>query len=221
MRAVRPCLREAQPRLTVRCAESAVAPPLLRIGNDTADLVIHARYVMTVDASDTLKENHAVVVEGGAIKAILPSDEARSVYRGVWAQPRARGERSSRSGASLHSPRPSPAHGTAAKVVERPSHVLMPGMVNAHTHAAMNNMRGVADDLPLLDVRGPVPPRPTSSAHARRPRHAPLGPDPVAYAAHLADGGQVHGQGLHSRWVICALTLCVRRGQRARRFQPP
>lgn len=29
------------------------------------------------------------------------------------------------------------------------SHVLIPGLVNAHTHAAMTLMRGIADDLPL------------------------------------------------------------------------
>ncbi|MGR2913499.1 TRZ/ATZ family hydrolase [Acidithiobacillus ferrivorans] len=29
-------------------------------------------------------------------------------------------------------------------------HVLMPGLVNAHTHAAMTLMRGLADDLPLM-----------------------------------------------------------------------
>ena len=32
---------------------------------------------------------------------------------------------------------------------ERPSHVLLPGLVNAHTHAAMTLFRGLADDLPL------------------------------------------------------------------------
>ena len=30
------------------------------------------------------------------------------------------------------------------------SHVLMPGLVNAHTHAAMTLLRGLADDTPLL-----------------------------------------------------------------------
>lgn len=30
-------------------------------------------------------------------------------------------------------------------------HVLMPGMINSHTHAAMNHMRGIADDLPLME----------------------------------------------------------------------
>ncbi len=39
---------------------------------------------------------------------------------------------------------------------DRPSHVLLPGLVNAHTHAAMSLFRGLADDLPLerwLDER--------------------------------------------------------------------
>ncbi len=37
----------------------------------------------------------------------------------------------------------------AGAVVNRPGHVLIPGLVNAHTHAAMTVFRGVADDLPL------------------------------------------------------------------------
>ncbi len=31
-----------------------------------------------------------------------------------------------------------------------PTHALMPGLINAHTHAAMTLMRGLADDLPLM-----------------------------------------------------------------------
>ena len=34
--------------------------------------------------------------------------------------------------------------------IELPGHVLIPGLVNAHTHAAMTLMRGLADDLPLM-----------------------------------------------------------------------
>lgn len=41
-----------------------------------------------------------------------------------------------------------------AEVVERPSHVLMPGLINAHTHAAMTLFRGLADDLPLQQWLG-------------------------------------------------------------------
>ena len=37
----------------------------------------------------------------------------------------------------------------AAARIDRPGHVLLPGLVNAHTHAAMTLFRGLADDLPL------------------------------------------------------------------------
>jgi len=33
---------------------------------------------------------------------------------------------------------------------ERPDHLLIPGLVNAHGHAAMTLLRGLADDLPLM-----------------------------------------------------------------------
>lgn len=32
-----------------------------------------------------------------------------------------------------------------------PQHVLIPGLINLHTHAAMTLLRGIADDLPLMD----------------------------------------------------------------------
>jgi len=38
---------------------------------------------------------------------------------------------------------------SAGEVIERPSHVLIPGLVNAHTHAAMTLFRGFADEIPL------------------------------------------------------------------------
>jgi 5-methylthioadenosine/S-adenosylhomocysteine deaminase len=34
-------------------------------------------------------------------------------------------------------------------LIERPDHVLLPGFINAHTHASMTLLRGIADDLPL------------------------------------------------------------------------
>ncbi len=39
----------------------------------------------------------------------------------------------------------------AAQQIELSGHAVMPGMVNAHTHAAMSLLRGFADDLPLMD----------------------------------------------------------------------
>jgi 5-methylthioadenosine/S-adenosylhomocysteine deaminase len=37
-----------------------------------------------------------------------------------------------------------------AERVSLPSHVLIPGLVNLHTHAAMTLFRGIGDDLPLM-----------------------------------------------------------------------
>ena len=39
---------------------------------------------------------------------------------------------------------------TAAEHIQLDQHVLTPGLVNLHTHAAMSLMRGLADDLPLM-----------------------------------------------------------------------
>jgi 5-methylthioadenosine/S-adenosylhomocysteine deaminase len=39
----------------------------------------------------------------------------------------------------------------AQQSVDLPHHALIPGFVNAHTHAAMSLFRGLADDLPLME----------------------------------------------------------------------
>ncbi len=39
----------------------------------------------------------------------------------------------------------------ATAEIELPAHALIPGLVNAHTHAAMTLLRGLADDLHLMD----------------------------------------------------------------------
>ena len=39
----------------------------------------------------------------------------------------------------------------ADETVDLPTHALIPGLINAHTHAAMCLFRGLADDLPLMD----------------------------------------------------------------------
>ena len=38
----------------------------------------------------------------------------------------------------------------AETIVDKPGHALIPGLINAHTHAAMSLMRGLADDMPLM-----------------------------------------------------------------------
>ena len=83
------------------------------------DLLIEARWVATVE-SETVLKNHAVAIDKGRIKTILPASEARPRY-----SPR-----------TLH---------------VLPDHILIPGLINLHTHAAMSLMRGIADDLPLME----------------------------------------------------------------------
>ncbi|MDO8706160.1 MAG: TRZ/ATZ family hydrolase [Sulfuricaulis sp.] len=39
----------------------------------------------------------------------------------------------------------------AAETIDLSHHALIPGLINAHTHAAMSLFRGLADDLPLMD----------------------------------------------------------------------
>jgi len=40
---------------------------------------------------------------------------------------------------------------TASEVLDGPHRIVMPGLVNGHSHAAMTLLRGVADDLALMD----------------------------------------------------------------------
>ena len=38
-----------------------------------------------------------------------------------------------------------------AEHIDKQSHALIPGLINAHTHAAMSLFRGIADDVPLME----------------------------------------------------------------------
>ncbi len=38
-----------------------------------------------------------------------------------------------------------------ADIIDLPNHIIMPGLVNTHTHASMSLFRGLANDLPLMD----------------------------------------------------------------------
>ncbi len=89
--------------------ENPVHPP---------DLIIAARWIIPVEPANQVLEDHALVVRGGRIAAIMPREAAEEAF-------------------------------PSASLLERPTHVLLPGLVNAHTHAAMTLLRGFADDLPL------------------------------------------------------------------------
>ena len=85
-----------------------------------ADTIIEARWVLPVEPARNVLPDHAVVINGGRIVALLPAAEARINY----------------------SPK---------RHVVLGEHALIPGLINLHTHAAMTLLRGLADDLALMD----------------------------------------------------------------------
>lgn len=116
------------------------------------DLAIEARHVAPVVPAGVL-EQHSVIVDGGAILAVLPTAEARQQFR----------------------PR---------ETVSLTEHLLIPGLVNTHTHAAMTLMRGLADDLPLMEwLTGHI--WPTEARH--------VGPDFVRDGTRLAVAESIRG----------------------------
>ena len=84
------------------------------------DTLIHARWIIPVEPESVTYENHSLVIDGGRIIDLLPSDLARQKY------------------SSIHSD-------------NLGEHALLPGLINCHTHAAMVLLRGIADDLHLMD----------------------------------------------------------------------
>ncbi|MEA3274827.1 MAG: TRZ/ATZ family hydrolase [Pseudomonadota bacterium] len=83
-----------------------------------ADLLVHAQWILPVDAEERILVDHSLSASQGRIQAILPTTEARATV-------------------------------TAECELDLPGHVLIPGLINAHTHSPMTLLRGLADDLPL------------------------------------------------------------------------
>jgi 5-methylthioadenosine/S-adenosylhomocysteine deaminase len=88
--------------------------------------LIHPRWVVPVEPAGSVLEGHVVAVRDGRIEAIVPFEEASAPFA---------------DGSERYE---------AYERIDLPDHVLIPGLVNAHTHAAMSLMRGLADDLPLM-----------------------------------------------------------------------
>ncbi|WP_031437829.1 TRZ/ATZ family hydrolase [Methylobacter tundripaludum] len=84
------------------------------------DTLIHARWIIPVEPESVTYEHHTLVIDGGRIIDLLPTDLAKQKYQG-----------------------------TTTENLE--NHALLPGLINSHTHAAMTLMRGIADDLQLMD----------------------------------------------------------------------
>jgi 5-methylthioadenosine/S-adenosylhomocysteine deaminase len=86
------------------------------------DKIIFARWIVPVIPESVVLEDHAVLVSAGVISAILPAAQVRS----------------------------SSAFNAATEIIELNDHILLPGLINAHGHAAMSLLRGYADDRPLM-----------------------------------------------------------------------
>ena len=82
------------------------------------DTLITARWVIPVDATDSVLPDHSIAVSGNKIVAVLPSTQARECF-------------------------------ASTNVVDLNTHAIIPGLVNAHTHAAMTLFRGTAEDKSL------------------------------------------------------------------------
>ncbi len=83
------------------------------------DELIESRWIVPVEPSGVILEDHALALAGGKIVAIEPTVEARRHFR-------------------------------PARTTILPHHVLTPGLINLHTHAAMTLLRGIGDDLALM-----------------------------------------------------------------------
>lgn len=84
--------------------------------------ILIPQWLLTVNQKFEVLSDYAVVIEANRIQNILPAAELKQDQE--YAQ---------------------------AEVIDLPNHVLMPGLVNAHTHTPMSLLRGFADDLPLMD----------------------------------------------------------------------
>ena len=79
-------------------------------------------WIITVNQAFEILENTAIVIEQDRIVQLLPAEEITSLE--VYAE---------------------------AEIVDLSSHVVMPGLINAHTHASMSLFRGMGSDLHLMD----------------------------------------------------------------------
>ena len=84
--------------------------------------------------------DHSILIKGGVVVTVNAADEIIEDGYVLIEE-----DRIVRLGEAGDAP---PGHGVG-KVIDAHGCVVMPGLVNTHTHAAMSCLRGLADDLPL------------------------------------------------------------------------
>ncbi|MFV2061567.1 MAG: TRZ/ATZ family hydrolase [Gammaproteobacteria bacterium] len=86
----------------------------------TIDTLIHASWIITVNANNDILHDHSVVIKDGKIIDILATSDVNQTY-------------------------------SAKTEYQLPNHAITPGFINCHGHSPMTLLRGLADDLPLMD----------------------------------------------------------------------
>lgn len=84
--------------------------------------VLLPKWIITVNPSFEVLADYALIIKGSRIHSLLPANELQ-----------------------IHESYP------GAKITPLSDHILMPGLINCHTHASMSLFRGLADDLKLMD----------------------------------------------------------------------
>ena len=84
--------------------------------------ILQPKWLVTVNPDFEILTDYAVVIKDSRIHSLLPTAE-------LYQQ----------------------SDYNDGEVIDLADHVLMPGLINSHTHASMSLLRGIADDLPLMD----------------------------------------------------------------------
>eukprot|EP00924_Labyrinthula_sp_SR-Ha-C_P008504 maker-scaffold_32-snap-gene-2.58-mRNA-1 protein AED:0.02 eAED:0.03 QI:0/0/0/1/1/1/2/0/697 len=84
------------------------------------DLIIMAKYIITVDENNTILKNGGIGIRKGIITKIFDTISEKEKTEAI-------------------------------EVKQYPEGILLPGLINAHTHASMVYFRGFGDDLPLKE----------------------------------------------------------------------
>lgn len=84
--------------------------------------ILRPDWIITVNSDFEILHDTAVIVEDNLIRDFIATDDIGELdYR------------------------------DRAEIIDLPGQALLPGLINSHTHASMSLLRGIADDLPLMD----------------------------------------------------------------------
>lgn len=94
-------------------------------------MIINARWVVPVIPANTVYEDYSIVIDNERIIDILPTSVLSLVPCLIFQEVEEKY--------------------TSDNVIDRKQHVVMPGLINMHTHAAMSLFKGYSDDKSLVD----------------------------------------------------------------------